>query len=173
MGFTYNQLGVIQNDQEAEDLILQMKKHEAERARLRAVCEAQIKKYQERISEIEAEFDSEAEYPYIMLGNYAKARANKITKTKASYALPSGTLAWKKQNPEYKRDEKSMLEWVKEHAKRFVKVTEVWKTDWEAMKKQLIYDEDGSLLGAPADDGEILPVPGLEVIERPDVFSIE
>lgn len=173
MGFEYNPYGSIQNDQEAEDLILQMKEHMAERERLKDVCKDQIRKYQDKIADIDEQFTREASYPLIMLKNYAIEKANKITKTKKSYALPSGVLVIKHQAPEYKRDEKSLFAWVKENAKRFIKSKVVESTDWESMKKEIIWDEDGVMLGVPTDDGELLPVDGLEVVERDDVFLIE
>lgn len=171
---TYNPTGAIQSDQEAEELILQLQEHEAERNRLLDVCQKQIDKYREQMEYINQSFDKEKEYPLIMLGEYARAKANKITKTKKSYALPSGTLVWKRQLPLYKRNDKKLLEWAEAHAKEYVKETVNYKVEWNKLKRKVMVDEDtGELIGYITNDGEILRPDGLEVIPREDMFDIE
>lgn len=168
----YNPTGTIETDQEAEELILQIREHEVERKRLKDVCQKQIDKYMDKMAEIDATFDEESKIPLIMLGEFSKAKANKITKTQKSYALPSGTLMWKKRNPEYKRNESSLIKWAEIYVKKYVKVVSTKKLDWAGMKKDVVLDDDNKLLGILTEDGELVEPDGLEVIPVEDTFEI-
>ena len=72
----------------------------------------------------------------------------------------------KLQQAEYKRDDKTIIAWLKEKfGGRFVKTTE--SVDWAGLK-----DATGVFEGAiVTEDGEI--VPGVEVIERPAKFEVK
>lgn len=173
INITYNPTGAIENDQQAEDLILQLQELEEERERLKDVCRKQIELYQQKMEDIDLRFDKEKEYPLIMLGEYARAKANKVTKTKKSYALPSGTLVWKKHNPEFKRDEKVLLAWAEQNANKFVRTVTSKKLDWAGMKDHVVFDLEQGMIGLVTEDGEYLEPDGLEVVEREDTFEIE
>ena len=89
----------------------------------------------------------------------------KETKTQASYQLPSGKLVMKRQAPEFERNNELLLPWLKENLPALVKVEE--SPDWGNLKKHLTVVGDK----AADPDGEIIP--GITVVERPDVFRVE
>lgn len=82
---------------------------------------------------------------------------------KKSIKLPYGAIKMVKQQPEYKRDERALLHYAKE--KGLVKVKET--ADWTAIKKQ------GNIVGnfLVDENGEVIP--GVEVHEREDKFTVE
>lgn len=97
---------------------------------------------------------------------FFKTVKHKKTATQESYTHPLGKLVLKKQAPEFKRDEKTIIEWLKAHdGNSFVKVEE--KLDWAELKKA------STVVGETIvnEDGEIIP--GVEVIEREDKFTVE
>ena len=72
----------------------------------------------------------------------------------------------KKQAPEFKRDEKTVIDWLKQNGGTdYVKTVE--SLDWANLKK------DSTVVGSSIvnSDGEIIP--GVEVIEREDKFVVE
>jgi phage host-nuclease inhibitor protein Gam len=91
---------------------------------------------------------------------------HKKTKTQESYKLPGGKLVLKTQNPEYKRDDKTVIDWAKANSlTQFVKVKE--ELDWDGLKKATAVFE-GHIV---TEDGEI--VPGIDVVDREAKFSVE
>jgi hypothetical protein len=91
---------------------------------------------------------------------------HKKTKTQESYTHPLGKLMMKKQNPEFKRDEKTVIDWLKKNnGGEFIKVEE--SLDWSALKGATTV-LGNSIVTA---DGET--VPGVEVVEREDKFCVE
>jgi len=163
--------GAIQSDNEAEELIVKLKQHEAERARLIEVCNAMIKNYADKISDINYRFDEAKAFPVSMLGEYAKDKANDCTKTMRRYSLPSAKLVWKKQNAEYVRDEKFFAEFIDKNFPEYIKVKTTKSADWATIKSKVIELEDGSLALQKGD--KIIPLDGVKIVERPDVFMIE
>lgn len=134
----------------------------------RADRDRMIEWYKAKINEITEQTESETAYLEGMLSGYFRMteQAHKRTKTQETYSLPSGKLILKKQNPEYKRDEKTVIEWLKENKlPQFVKVTE--SLDWAALKAAT-----GTIGGnVVTEDGEIIP--GIEVTEREEKFIVE
>ena len=92
---------------------------------------------------------------------------HKKTKTQESYQHPFGKLMLKKQAPEYKRDDKTVIDWLKQNQEtvRFIKVKE--ELDWSSLKAETTV-VGNSIVNA---DGETIP--GVEVIEREDKFCVE
>lgn len=85
----------------------------------------------------------------------------KDAKTK-SINLPSGTVGLRKQQPEIKRDNAKLLEWLKNKNKvDFIKITEEVK--WAELKKTLKFENGRAI----TDSGEDLS-DAIEVIERED-----
>ena len=110
-----------------------------------------------------------------MLFEYFQTVPHRKTKTQESYSFPGGKLYLKKQNPEYRRDEKTVIAWLKENGgEQFVKVKE--ELDWSALKDASGV-VDGKLIAGEKvnEDGEIIPivVPGVEIIEREAKFVVE
>ena len=94
----------------------------------------------------------------------------KTTKTQESYALPTGKLVMKKQEPEFVRDEDTLVEWCEKNSPEFVKVKK--SPDWKGLKETLTLGEDGKLYMID-EDGVIHEVPGVTVNVRPDIFKVE
>lgn len=122
--------------------------------------------YQEKIKEITEQTDFDTMNLEAMLADYFATVPHKKTKTQESYSLPGAKLVMKTQNPEYKRDDKTVIEWLKANGKaQFVKVTE--NLDWAGLKAETDSFEGHIVTG----DGEI--VPGIEVINREPKFVVE
>ena len=116
---------------------------------------AQIKEQQENIIENEK----------ARLRAYFETLPHKKTTTQESYALPSGKLILKKQEPEYKRNEDQLLEWTKANAPAYVKTKQT--VDWDGLKKALSYMDEYAI---DPNTGEV--VPGITVVDRGSVFQI-
>lgn len=132
----------------------------------RADRDAWVKWYEDKIKEITEQTDFNTMNLERMLAEYFATVPHKKTKTQESYSLPGGKLVLKTQNPEYKRDDKTVIEWLKANK----------MTDFVKVKEELAWSD---LKGATAafeghivtEDGEI--VPGIEVIERDAKFVVE
>lgn len=101
-----------------------------------------------------------------MLRSFFDSVPHKATKTQESYSLPSGKLVVKQQEPEYERDDESVLAWLKDNSgEKYIKVKE--SLDWAGLKKTLtvcgetVADENGEV------------IPGIKAIEREPVFKVE
>ena len=101
-----------------------------------------------------------------LLQSYFDTVPHKETKTQESYQLPSGKLVFKKQAPEYKKNDPEVIEWLLNNGgEKFVKTVPV--LDWAALKKcitvvgETVADENGEV------------IPGLKAVEREDVFKVE
>lgn len=92
---------------------------------------------------------------------------HKKTKTQESYQHPLGKLVLKNQAPEFKRDDKAVIAWLKKSPDtiRYIKTKE--ELDWSSLKA------DTTVLGNQIvnADGEIIP--GVEVVEREPKFAVE
>lgn len=101
-----------------------------------------------------------------MLHWYFDTVPHKVTKTQENYALPSGKLVVKKQEPEYERDEEALVEWLKANGgETFVKVKET--VDWAGLKGTL------SVIGETVADANGQIIPCIKATERPSVFKVE
>ena len=88
------------------------------------------------------------------------------TKTQESWSIPAGKLIMKKQAPEFKRDDKTVIDWLKANkGEQYVKTVE--SLDWANLKKDTT-GVGGQIVTA---DGEFIP--GVEVVEREDKFVVE
>ena len=122
--------------------------------------------YQQKIKEITEQTDYNTMNLERMLAEYFASVPHKKTKTQESYSLPCGKLILKTQNPEYKRDDATVIDWLKKNNQtQFVKVEE--KLSWADLKAATAVFE-GHIV---TEDGEI--VPGVEVIERDAKFVVE
>lgn len=92
---------------------------------------------------------------------------HKKTKTQESYQHPLGKLVLKTQAPEFKRDDKKVIAWLKKSPDtiRYIKTKE--ELDWSSLKA------DTTVLGNQIvnADGEVIP--GVEVVEREPKFAVE
>ena len=122
--------------------------------------------YKQKIKEITEQTDFDTMNLERMLADYFATVPHKTTKTQESYTLPGGKLILKKQNPEYTRDDKTVIEWLKVNKMpQFVKVKE--ELDWAGLK-----DATGVFEGnVVTEDGEIIP--GITVTDREAKFVVE
>lgn len=150
---------VIDSDAKALWALEQIKKARADR-------DFWVEWYAQKTKEIKEQTDFNTMNLEARLAEYFATVPHKSTKTQESYTLPGGKLILKKQNPEYKRDDKTVIEWLKKnHDGQFIKVTEA--LDWAGLKGKT--DEfEGSVV---TEDGEIIP--GIEVIYRDPKFVVE
>lgn len=135
-------------------------------AEARADRDTWVKWYEEKIAEIKAQTDFNTMNLERMLQEYFATVPHRKTKTQESYPLKNGKLVMKKQNPEYKRDDKTVIDWLKQNNNgQFVKVAET--LDWAGLKAATgVFN--GNVV---TEDGEIIP--GIEVIEREEKFTVE
>lgn len=132
----------------------------------RADRDAWVKWYKDKIAEIEAQTDFNTMNLERMLAEYFATVPHKKTKTQETYPLKGGKLILKTQNPEYKRDDKTVIDWLKQNNMTdFIKVKE--ELDWSGLKGVTAALE-GNIV---TEDGEIIP--GIEVIEREAKFVVD
>ena len=126
-----------------------------------------ISYYEDQINKVKADADFKIGFIDRALFEFFKTVEHKKTKTQESWSIPAGKLMLKKQAPEYKRDEKTVIEWLKQTPEGSQYVKTVESLDWANLKK------DTTVVGNTIvnSDGEIIP--GVEVIEREDKFVVE
>ena len=122
--------------------------------------------YEKKIEEIKEQTDFDTLNLERMLREYFQTVPHKKTKTQESYTMPCGKLVLKTQNPEYKRDDKKVIAWLKENdGAQFIKVKE--ELDWSGLKEATAA-LDGKLW---SEDGK--EIPGVEVVNREPKFIVE
>lgn len=135
-------------------------------AEARADRDTWVEWYTEKIRQIKEQTDFDTANLEMMLADYFQTVPHKSTKTQESYTLPGGKLILKKQNPEYVRDDKTAIDWLKANGgDAYIKIEE--KLDWATLKAdtQIVNGQVVTM------DGEI--VPGIEVIDREPKFTVE
>lgn len=149
----------IEDDQTAEWALQKIREAEAEKAKWK-------KFYDERYNAVCSSCDLTIANLTSLLQSFFATVPHKQTKTQESYALPGGKLVFKKQEPEYERKDKEIIDWLKQNkGEKYIKVQEA--LDWAALKKTLTVAGET----VASEDGEIIP--GIKAIERDDVFKIE
>lgn len=150
---------VIDTDAKAEWALQKIREARTDRDRW-------VKWYKGKIDEITAQTDFDTMNLERMLAEYFATVPHKVTKTQESYKLPGGKLVMKTQNPEFKRDDKAIIDWVKANGMpQFVKVKE--ELAWQELKDATAVFE-GHIV---TEDGEIIP--GVEVVNRDAKFIVE
>jgi len=156
----------IDNDNLAEWALKIIAEEKAETQRYINVCETWIAEYQQKAQKAQERFETKTLYLKQQLQFYFESVPHKATKTQETYKLPSGTLKLKYGTPEFIRDEKNLVKWLKANGyEDKVKVEE--KADWAEFKKGVIV-QSGKVLTA---DGEV--VEGVTANERPNIFEVE
>ena len=122
--------------------------------------------YKEQIDKITQQTDFDTMNLERMLADYFATVPHKKTKTQETYSLKGGKLILKTQNPEFKRDEKTVIEWLKANdGGKYIKTKE--ELDWSSLKADTdVFD--GNIVN---EDGMIIP--GIEVVEREAKFVVE
>ena len=122
--------------------------------------------YKERIKAVEEDADFKLGFIDRALFAYFKTVKHKKTATQESYTLPGGKLVLKKQNPEYNRDDDTVIAWLKKSgATEYVKTVE--SLDWANLKK------DATVLGDKLINADGEEIPGITVVAKPDKFTVE
>lgn len=135
-------------------------------AEARADRDAWVSWYEAKIKEVKEATDFETANLEARLADYFRTVPHKSTKTQETYSMKCGKLILKRQNPEFKRDDKTVIAWLKEHdGERFIKITE--GLDWAGLK------EASAALGGKLFDENGEEIPGVEVIERGEKFIVE
>ena len=135
-------------------------------AEIRAECDRMAEWHRQQVNKEKEAAEADISRLEHMLSEYFVIVPHKVTKTQESYTLPTGKLVVKKQNPEFKRDDKTVIAWLKDNGGGdFVKVSE--SLDWAGLKAK------AGIVGASLvnEDGEIIP--GIEVVEREPKFMVE
>ena len=150
---------VIDTDAKAEWALKKIKEARADR-------DYWIEWYNAQIKKISEQTDFDTMNLERMLAEYFATVPHKKTKTQESYSLPGGKLILKTQNPEYKRDDKTVIDWLKQNNQtEFIKIKE--ELAWADLKANSAV-LNGKLFN---EDGE--EIPGVEVIERDAKFIVE
>lgn len=143
--------------------------HRAKQAEVDALVNAQVEAFQTKIDRLK-EWSNEAKKEFVESEKFYTHRLEFYLKQeiangskKKSINLPNSKIKMIKQQPEYIKDERMMFDYAK--ANGFVKVKE--SADWSAIKKV------GKLVGKVLIDENGEQIPGVEVQEREDKFSIE
>lgn len=157
---------VVDDDKKAEWALLKIKELLLDTQRYIEVCDAMIEEYEQKKKEAIEKYDQDSAYFKHQLAQYFETVDKKKTKTQETYKLPSGVLRRKYPAPQFKRNDKELVEWLKASGKEdLIKVNE--SADWANLKKSIQVQGDMVV----TEDGEI--VEGVEVIERPPTFVVE
>lgn len=157
--FIENDSFVIDTDAKAEWALQKIREARADRDRF-------VKWYTDKIKEIKEQCDFNTMNLERMLKEYFDSVPHRETKTQSVYDLPSGKLFVKNQNPEYKHDDKTVIDWLKKNGgNQFIEVEESLK--WGDLKKA------GAVVGGKMFDENGEEIPGIEVINKDPVFCVE
>ena len=153
------ELPPVENDMEADKLIKEIRAMEDQKAYWKAY-------YQKKLEEINESCDFCINRNMFQLRAYFDTLPHKKTATQEKYLLPSGKLVLKNQEPEYEKDEKTVIDFLKANGgEKYIKIKE--SLDWSALKKTLL------IAGETAADENGIPIPGIRVVERDKAFTIE
>ena len=147
----------IKDDQEAEWAMNKIREAEAEKAKWKEFYDSRYKAVCDSCDLTIANMQS-------LLQSYFATVPHKVTKTEENYALPSGKIYMKKQEPEF--DTSGLLDYLKLSGQtQYIEYKEAPK--WAEYKKTLAKDPEGNFavveteegLRAVNKDGEPLPIP--------------
>jgi hypothetical protein len=137
--------------------------HQKHKADALAFVEAEKAKLDEYLAKVNSEENGSIEYFTELLKPFAMEQLQ--GSKKKTVTLPSGSLSFKKQSPEFVKNDEELLAFVKESLPEFVKIKE--SVDWGEMKKTCQIDNNRLVTA----DGEI--VRGVTVNERDDTFTVK
>lgn len=153
---------IVDNDRKADWCLRQIKEKQDEIERWTEHYKKLAQAITDQLNDDIAYFSAQLErYLYHQIdGKFTKS-----TKTQVSYALPTGKLILKHQEPEYKPDDEILVPWLEQNNPEYIKVKKT--ADWAGLKKTLTLNGDTLI----TEDGEI--VPGIAVTPRPDKFMVD
>ena len=159
---------VIDSDQKAEWAVKRIKEITADKQKW-------LDFYAAKIEAVSDECGFETAFLKEQLRQYFLTLEEKReTKTQFSYELPSGKLVLKKAKGDFKiTDEDKFAAIVAEQLPGLMKTETVSKPDWAEIKKRLKIPPFG---GAPlflTEDGEVIPLDGVEYKSEPEKFEVK
>lgn len=155
----------IETDSTAEWATSKVLAEVAERDRLIALADEQIKALQGKKRELADQCERRTSYLTGKLFEYFQGRKTRDTKTARTYQLLSGKLVLKSQQPEYVRDEATIIDWAEKTVSEYVRTEK--RLDWAGLKKLTAISGEHVTY---AETGEIIP--GIVAEARPDVFEV-
>lgn len=166
---------------DADELLEKIAEHEKTIAAAEAERNAFIERYQDKIDKAreicESKTAAERETIAFLTEQLRRFAETQISDKKRSVQLPSGTLSFRKQAPKFFFDDLSeasgkderLIDFVRQHAHEFLKVTYVESCDWAEFKKRLAISDTGEV--SYTDTGEL--VEGLHGAFLPDKFTVK
>ncbi|TDT63392.1 host-nuclease inhibitor Gam family protein [Fonticella tunisiensis] len=156
----------VDDDLKADWCLDKIREANAEYNRFEMVVNAKIEQLQQALKKAQEKRDREVGFFEGKLREYFETVKAKETKTQKSYSLPSGKLVLKYQQPEFKRDEDTLLNWVENNKPQFIKIKK--SVDWSNLKKNVKVVND---LIIDSQTGEIIE--GVTIEEREPKFVVE
>ena len=157
----------IADDACADWAVAKIAEERAELDRIKRLADEQIARIMGRVADAEKRYRNGTDYLTGKLADYFGTVPHKKTKTTESYRLLSGTLKVKLGGVAMKQDDEKLLEYLKASGNsEMIQMSE--KPRWGEFKKRL------EILGDVVVDkttGEV--VEGVEVIEKPDTFTVD
>lgn len=158
----------IENDMSAEWAIEQLRDHAEEADRLKKMIAAKREELDAQEKQIDDRLEGESRYLKGKLEEYFRSGVKaKETKTQKTYKLLSGSLIMKKESYSYSKDEKRVIQAVKDLGKEeYVETVE--KLKWAEFKKQLVFD--GEKVYDP-ETGTVID--GVTAVLEPERFEVK
>lgn len=164
-----NEAFTIDDDSKAEWAIRKIKEIKADYERLISVCDLEIQSYQARKSSYINKMESETSFFRAMLRIYFQTVKTKDTKTQRKYELPSGNLILKFKSPKIIRDDEALVGWLSKWMPKAVKTT--FAPDWETVKS--VAFRIGDHYELPDENGEMIKIDGVTLVDQPDEFEVK
>ena len=162
----------VDNDADAEELILWLKEQAEIRDRLIAADKEMLDRYQQKLLQHQEQYENTVATARQVLGAYCREHFTKQTKTETKLLLPSGKVFWKKRAPEVVKDDAALLAWLAEkNLDSYITVTTKCTPDWKGLKEKAI--ENGDHYELVNADGEAVSIVGVSLVERPDELKVE
>ena len=156
----------IDSPEKADWAINKIKAERSRRDMFIQVANGKISALQQQIKDATERCNNDTSFLLQELSNYMELAPAKETKTQKTLILPSGKMIKKFAKVDYCKDDKALLEYVKEAAPELVKVTE--KPDWAELKKDLEIQGDVVIRKST---GEIVDCITIE--QKPESFDVE
>lgn len=158
---------VIADDGSADWACRKIAEEKRELDRLKELADKQKRSIDEKIAAAEKRFEYNTNFFKSKLMEYFETVPHKSTKTKESYRLLSGTLTRKFGGRQMKQDDETLVQYLKNSGQaEYIKTEE--KPRWGEFKKRLEITEGGVI---DRETGEF--VEGVNIIEKPDVFTVD
>lgn len=160
---------MVTNDLKADWCLDKIREHKEEYKRFETVAKDKIQQLQEVLKREKEKMENEVSFFESKLQRYFHTVEDSAreTKTQKSYKLPSGQLIVKFPNPQFKRDNNKLAEWLENNEmNQYIQVKKQAK--WGELKKATDVVNGQVVV---RDTGEL--VEGIEVVERDPEFQVK